>query len=192
MRESCRQPRSTTTSDPRRSPKTAPDLRKRGLWGRFHWLATAGIPQGFRRRIAPRAVRADSAYRGNPSWGLSRTPGGRSIGGVASTSNRPLSVSSRRETAVRVRWNALAEAVRCRDPGPSPILATWIGRSSSPWWYVLSLERRRRRYYSADATVRVSAAMTPSDKTARADWTARRRVVSPDAPRVRRRRRARR
>ena len=61
-----------------------------------------------------------------------------------------------------------------------------------PWWYVLSLERRRRRYYPADATVRVAAAMTPSDKTARADWTARRRLASPDARRVRRRRRARR
>lgn len=61
-----------------------------------------------------------------------------------------------------------------------------------PWWYVLSLERRRRKYYPAGAAVRVSAAMSTPDKAARADWTARRRLVSPDVPRVRRRRRARR
>ena len=61
-----------------------------------------------------------------------------------------------------------------------------------PWWYVVSLERRRWRYYPAGAAVRISAAMSTPDKAARADWTARRRLVSPDVPRVRRRRRARR
>jgi HNH endonuclease len=42
-----------------------------------------------------------------------------------------------------------------------------------PWWYVLSLERRRRKYYPAGAIVRVSGAMPPSDRTARAAWSAR-------------------
>lgn len=35
------------------------------------------------------------------------------------------------------------------------------------WWYVLSLERRRKAYYPAGASVRVCGAMAPTDKAAR-------------------------
>jgi hypothetical protein len=37
----------------------------------------------------------------------------------ASTSNRPLSVASRRETALRFRWNALAKAFGAGTQGPA-------------------------------------------------------------------------
>lgn len=42
-----------------------------------------------------------------------------------------------------------------------------------PWWYVLSLERRRGEYYPAGTSVRVSAALTAADKAARAERAAR-------------------
>jgi hypothetical protein len=42
-----------------------------------------------------------------------------------------------------------------------------------PWWYVLSLERRRRKYYPVGANFRVSAAMSTADKAARAEWATR-------------------
>lgn len=41
-----------------------------------------------------------------------------------------------------------------------------------PWWYVLSLERRRRGYFPEGEDVRVAAKMGASDKAARAEWTA--------------------
>ncbi|WP_217995891.1 HNH endonuclease [Kribbia dieselivorans] len=37
-----------------------------------------------------------------------------------------------------------------------------------PWWYVLSLERRRRGYFPEGANVRVSAAMSRREREARA------------------------
>jgi len=43
-----------------------------------------------------------------------------------------------------------------------------------PWWYVLSLERRRRTYFPAGEEVRVSGAMGAGDRAARAAWAARR------------------
>jgi hypothetical protein len=67
---------STTTSDPRRSPKPPDSLVNRGVlrvWGR---LDRAPIPQGFRRRSARDAACADrgtSAYVGSPT-GRSRFP----------------------------------------------------------------------------------------------------------------------
>lgn len=36
-----------------------------------------------------------------------------------------------------------------------------------PWWYVLSLERRRRSYFPSGADVRVSTRMTDADRAAR-------------------------
>ena len=42
-----------------------------------------------------------------------------------------------------------------------------------PWWYVLSLERRRRKYYPAGEDVRVSGSMGAEDRAARATWAER-------------------
>ncbi|TAK69122.1 MAG: HNH endonuclease [Actinomycetota bacterium] len=53
------------------------------------------------------------------------------------------------------------------------------------WWYVVSLERRRRRYYPAGHRGRVKAAMAPADRAAREAWAAReptRRPASPARP----------
>lgn len=36
-----------------------------------------------------------------------------------------------------------------------------------PWWYVLTLERRRKGYFPEGFDVRVSGAMTPEDKARR-------------------------
>lgn len=44
-----------------------------------------------------------------------------------------------------------------------------------PWWYVRSLEKRRRAYFPDGVSVRVVARMTPEDKALRAAWAARRR-----------------
>lgn len=41
-----------------------------------------------------------------------------------------------------------------------------------PWWYVLSLERRRRSYFPADADVRVVARMNALERRARETWLA--------------------
>ena len=43
-----------------------------------------------------------------------------------------------------------------------------------PWWYVLSLERRRASYVPLGSDVRVVARMTPNDMAARAAWSDRR------------------
>ncbi len=43
-----------------------------------------------------------------------------------------------------------------------------------PWWYVLTLERRRRRYFPAGVDGRVSADLTAADRQVRAAWNARR------------------
>ena len=45
-----------------------------------------------------------------------------------------------------------------------------------PWWYVLCLERRRRKYFPAGEDVRVLATMSPSDREARASWSERKRT----------------
>ncbi len=42
-----------------------------------------------------------------------------------------------------------------------------------PWWYVLSLERRRRSYGPPGADVRISGAMGEPDRAARQAWVAR-------------------
>lgn len=39
-----------------------------------------------------------------------------------------------------------------------------------PWWYVLSLERRRAKYCSKGSDVRVLARMSASEKAARTAW----------------------
>ena len=39
------------------------------------------------------------------------------------------------------------------------------------WWYIASLERRRRRYFPAGVDVRVFARMTDADRAARAAWS---------------------
>lgn len=36
-----------------------------------------------------------------------------------------------------------------------------------PWWYVLALERRRRRYFPNDADVRVKARMSAAERAMR-------------------------
>ena len=43
------------------------------------------------------------------------------------------------------------------------------GAMRPPWWYVLSLERRRRSYFPPGADVRVSALMGDSDREARTE-----------------------
>ncbi|MFL6089395.1 MAG: HNH endonuclease [Aeromicrobium sp.] len=40
-----------------------------------------------------------------------------------------------------------------------------------PWWYVLSLERRRRSYFPQNDDVRVRAGMSPADRAVRAART---------------------
>lgn len=40
------------------------------------------------------------------------------------------------------------------------------------WWYVLSLERRRRKYFPEGTDVKVHAAMGPGDREARKRWAA--------------------
>jgi hypothetical protein len=45
-----------------------------------------------------------------------------------------------------------------------------------PWWYVLSLERRRVGYFPPGAKVRVLARMNADDRAARNVWMHRRRV----------------
>lgn len=45
-----------------------------------------------------------------------------------------------------------------------------------PWWYVLCLERRRRRYFPAGEDVRVLATMSATDREVRASWSERRRT----------------
>jgi hypothetical protein len=42
-----------------------------------------------------------------------------------------------------------------------------------PWWYVLSLERRRRNYFPMDVDVKVRALMGPAERDARSAWAAR-------------------
>jgi len=44
------------------------------------------------------------------------------------------------------------------------------------WWYVLSLERRRRQYFPIGDEVRVHATMSASDREARQAWTERKRT----------------
>lgn len=39
-----------------------------------------------------------------------------------------------------------------------------------PWWYVLSLERRRRGYFSDVSEVKVMASMNSAERDARAAW----------------------
>ena len=39
-----------------------------------------------------------------------------------------------------------------------------------PWWYVLSLERRRRAYFPAGVDVRVIAVMNNAERAARESW----------------------
>lgn len=41
------------------------------------------------------------------------------------------------------------------------------GSARPPWWYVLGLERRRRRYFPADESPRVTAGFTQSDREQR-------------------------
>ncbi len=41
------------------------------------------------------------------------------------------------------------------------------------WWYIVSLERRRRTYFPTGEDVRVFAAMSDADRTARAAWVGR-------------------
>jgi hypothetical protein len=43
-----------------------------------------------------------------------------------------------------------------------------------PWWYVLSLERRRRSYFPEGVDVRVSAVMSAADLAAHAITPSRR------------------
>lgn len=47
-----------------------------------------------------------------------------------------------------------------------------------PWWYVLSLERRRRKYYPTGEDVRVSGSMSAEGRAARATWAGRRNARS--------------
>ncbi|MCR8669998.1 HNH endonuclease [Agrococcus sp. HG114] len=56
------------------------------------------------------------------------------------------------------------------------------GARVPPWWYVLGLERRRRRYFPAGADVRVLAVMGDADRAARAR-PPRRRATDPLGPR---------
>jgi hypothetical protein len=42
-----------------------------------------------------------------------------------------------------------------------------------PWWYVMSLERRRRSYFPPGMDVSVSGAMGEPDRAARQEWVAR-------------------
>jgi hypothetical protein len=42
------------------------------------------------------------------------------------------------------------------------------GAMRPPWWYLLSLERRRRSYFPPRADVRVFATMSDADRQARA------------------------
>lgn len=39
-----------------------------------------------------------------------------------------------------------------------------------PWWYVLSLERRRRAYFPSGVDVRVVARVSEAERRARAEW----------------------
>jgi hypothetical protein len=48
--------------------------------------------------------------------------------------------------------------------------ASW----SPPWWYIHTLERRRRAYFPAGADVRVFAVMSGADRASRAAWAGRR------------------
>ena len=57
----------------------------------------------------------------------------------------------------------------CRDHNRRKSNAT------PPWWYVWSLERRRRAYFPGDADIRVLATMSLKDQAARAAWTNRKR-----------------
>lgn len=41
------------------------------------------------------------------------------------------------------------------------------GSMTPPWWYLLSLERRRRSYFPPEADVRVNATMTAEDRSVR-------------------------
>ena len=41
------------------------------------------------------------------------------------------------------------------------------------WWYIVPLERRRRRYFPSGEDVRVFARMTEADRAIRSAWTAR-------------------
>lgn len=43
---------------------------------------------------------------------------------------------------------------------------------SPAWWYIASLERRRRRYFPAGVDVKVFARMTETDRAARSAWAA--------------------
>lgn len=56
-------------------------------------------------------------------------------------------------------------------------LCTHHNRSKSSWtpawWYIASLERRRRTYFPTGEDVRVFAAMSDADRTARAAWAGR-------------------
>lgn len=44
------------------------------------------------------------------------------------------------------------------------------GSRTPAWWYLLSLERRRRSYFPDGTSVRVSAGMNDADRAARAVW----------------------
>lgn len=48
------------------------------------------------------------------------------------------------------------------------------GSVRPPWWYVLGLERRRRKYFPVGESVRVIATMTPEEQRLREEWRARR------------------
>ena len=61
-------------------------------------------------------------------------------------------------------------AALCRDCNRTK------SNKTPPWWLVLSLERRRRAYYPAGTSVRVSGAMTDADRAARAATVDRRRT----------------
>ena len=64
-------------------------------------------------------------------------------------------------------------AALCRDCNRTK------SNKTPPWWLVVSLERRRRAYYPAGTSVRVSAAMTDADRAVRAAAAERRRTRMP-------------